>query len=109
MMASEPPHRLRDEPRKRRPTGMAKRGASLPEGTDMAESPAGPRGFAERATRNGGMGDAPLAAALEASRVALCRSSCKTPVRFSMTTSLGPGDRVRRHPGRPRPGGRLRQ
>ena len=65
MVASEPPHRLRDEPRKRRPTGEAKRGASLPEGADLAESPAGPRGFAERATRNGGMGDAPLAAALE--------------------------------------------
>ncbi len=57
----------------------------------MAESPAGPRGFAERATSNGGMGDAPLAAEIEASRVALCSSSCKTPVRFRMTTSLGPG------------------
>jgi hypothetical protein len=48
MVASEPPHRLRGEPRKRRPTGVAKRGASLPEGADLAESPAGPRGFAER-------------------------------------------------------------
>jgi hypothetical protein len=91
MVASEPPHRLRDEPRKRRPTGVAKRAVSLPEGADMAESPAGPRGFAERATSSGAMGDAPLAAEIEASRVALCRSSRKTPVRFCMTTSLGPG------------------
>jgi hypothetical protein len=48
MVASEPPHRLRDEPRKRRLTGVAKRGASLPEGRDLAERPAGPRGFADR-------------------------------------------------------------
>jgi hypothetical protein len=44
MVASEPPHRLRDEPRKRRPTGVAKRWASLPEGADMAEVPPGPIG-----------------------------------------------------------------
>jgi hypothetical protein len=40
-------------------------GLVYPKGADLTESPAGPRGFAERATRNGGMGDAPLAAALE--------------------------------------------
>jgi hypothetical protein len=103
MVASEPPHRLRDEPRKRRPTGMAKRGASLPEGAEMAESPAGPRGFAERATRNGGMGDAPLAAALGSPS-----AGPRARRRYGVTTAR-PGDRVRRHPGRPRPGGRLRQ
>jgi hypothetical protein len=105
MVASEPPHRLRGEPRKRRPTGVAKRGASLPEGADMAESPAGPRGFAERRhekRRNGRWTPRRRDRGLQRR---LCRSSRKTPVRFSMTTLRGPGTGYAAT-GTPRPWGR---